>query len=477
MVVLRPGFAALDGNQVDGVRLVRTFDELELADPFDIVVLDPLLLPAVNTYRFDLALGRLEHGAAAVLGGEPSMTAERTALSNGVALGTLAPGVDFSSLLLLVRDLVRGRQERDVTVLESVCQLCDATSTAAGLDNLLAAASKLLGTTIEVRSAPAAESSEVIRLVGAPTRHLVDVEVGASPVESSLGRAARSYLARRVEQLLQAEIDSQPPGVVPANDLVNEILLDEVDNSGAAQRLRRTGFPIDGSHTAIRIDCHDHSDPGVAPMTNRMRQQVRDAALAAVSTGSGQWTCTGTPASIVLVASQSAAGGHAGPLDISRSAQRVVSAVERLGALVRIGVGTRQVGVDGLRATVSEATIAMRSAVDSASHNEPHYFDRLGVGRALMQWAEIDWVKPVVNETLAPLLSLPPERRRESVRTLRTYLDTGRSVGETARRLHMHRNSVRYRIARIEDALDIDLDHPDERLFIELGCRLFLNED
>lgn len=191
----------------------------------------------------------------------------------------------------------------------------------------------------------------------------------------------------------------------------------------------------------------------------------------------GQLGAQGTPASIVLVASRAEAADNASPLDITQSVARVVRAVASTDARVHIGVGTTQLGVSGLRSTVGEAAVALRSAADRGRQNDPQYFDRLGLGRALMQWAEIEWVKPVVNETLAPLLAQTPHRRRESLRTLRTYLDTGRSIGETASRLHLHRNSVRYRIERIRDLLDVDLDDPDQRLFIELGCRLFLSDE
>lgn len=474
MIAIDPSSTSLDENPVDGVRLARTYEELQGAIAGEIVVLDPVLIPSVPTYRFDLAVGELGSGVAAVLGGSPSATARRTALARGVALGELLPDASFSALLLLVRDLVRGRQERDISVLESICRICDRTLLVSDLDALIAKTSALLRTSMDIRSTPTSDQSEAIRVTGAATQYLVDV--GEPPVDTPFGRAARSYVARRIGELLQQQLDAGPSADLPPDDLVNEILLDEADHLGAVQRLRRMGFPIDGAHTAIRIGCHDHDDPTGPPMTTRLRLQVRNTALAAATADDGHWTCTGTSASIVLVSSQADPNGVLRPLDAARTVRRIVDAIDSLDARVHVGVGTRQVGVEGMRSTVKEAAVALRSAVDNRSHNDPHYFDRLGLGRALMQWAEIDWVKPVVHEALAPLLAQEPNRRRESLRTLRTYLDTGRSIGDTARRLHLHRNSVRYRVQRMEELLDINLDDPDERLFIELGCRLFLDD-
>jgi DNA-binding PucR family transcriptional regulator len=57
------------------------------------------------------------------------------------------------------------------------------------------------------------------------------------------------------------------------------------------------------------------------------------------------------------------------------------------------------------------------------------------------------------------------------VRTLGAYLDNYGSLTRTAEALHLHRNSVAYRIKRIFELLDADPDEPDERLILQLACR------
>jgi DNA-binding PucR family transcriptional regulator len=44
-------------------------------------------------------------------------------------------------------------------------------------------------------------------------------------------------------------------------------------------------------------------------------------------------------------------------------------------------------------------------------------------------------------------------------------------VPVAAERLHVHRNTFRYRLRRIEELAGIDLDDPDERLVAELQLR------
>lgn len=53
-------------------------------------------------------------------------------------------------------------------------------------------------------------------------------------------------------------------------------------------------------------------------------------------------------------------------------------------------------------------------------------------------------------------------------RTLRTYLDLLGNVRETAAALHVHQNTVRYRLDVVRTELGIDLDSPDTRLWLWL---------
>ena len=55
--------------------------------------------------------------------------------------------------------------------------------------------------------------------------------------------------------------------------------------------------------------------------------------------------------------------------------------------------------------------------------------------------------------------------------TLRTYLDSFGDVSAVAKHLHVHPNTVRYRVRRIEKLMSTSLDDPDVRLVLALGLR------
>ena len=74
-----------------------------------------------------------------------------------------------------------------------------------------------------------------------------------------------------------------------------------------------------------------------------------------------------------------------------------------------------------------------------------------------------------------PLAAYDRKRRSDLVRTLRVYLATGANASEAADRLFLHRNSILYRLARIEQLTGLDLKDPHARLALQLAL-LFAGE-
>jgi hypothetical protein len=78
------------------------------------------------------------------------------------------------------------------------------------------------------------------------------------------------------------------------------------------------------------------------------------------------------------------------------------------------------------------------------------------------------------RDLLAPILVGRPSAQGERVATLRAVLETS-SIGAAADRLQVHRNTVAYRIARLEALGGWDLSDPDLRFALELAARLVQN--
>jgi hypothetical protein len=96
---------------------------------------------------------------------------------------------------------------------------------------------------------------------------------------------------------------------------------------------------------------------------------------------------------------------------------------------------------------------------------------RLPVYRILVGMHHLGDGDRLARSLLEPLLAGRPDVRREHLETLRALLDRG-SVGEAATQLGVHRNTVTYRLARIEALTGWRLADPDLRLALSIALRL-----
>ncbi len=79
-------------------------------------------------------------------------------------------------------------------------------------------------------------------------------------------------------------------------------------------------------------------------------------------------------------------------------------------------------------------------------------------------------VRAFHDELLAPLKL--KDRAGALLKTLEAYLSTNGSPTDAALRLHLHRNTVLYRLSRIQEILGLDLRDPDVRLSLHLALKI-----
>jgi purine catabolism regulator len=75
------------------------------------------------------------------------------------------------------------------------------------------------------------------------------------------------------------------------------------------------------------------------------------------------------------------------------------------------------------------------------------------------------------RDQLGPLFEERDQRTRELLRTLEAYLASSGRKADTARTLHLTRQSLYMRLERLEKLLGVDLDDPDTVLSLHLAVR------
>lgn len=100
------------------------------------------------------------------------------------------------------------------------------------------------------------------------------------------------------------------------------------------------------------------------------------------------------------------------------------------------------------------------------------HFDDLGVFRLLSLIEDEEELDRFVRETLKELATPAGDEADTLRQTLQVLLDTNLNVAETARALHFHYNTLRYRIGKIERIVGPFTSDPSLRLDLALALRI-----
>jgi len=80
--------------------------------------------------------------------------------------------------------------------------------------------------------------------------------------------------------------------------------------------------------------------------------------------------------------------------------------------------------------------------------------------------------KLFARKRLGKLVNLPPARRESLIKTLSSWLAHQRSIPTIAAELHVHPQTVRYRVAQLRELLGDALEEPDARFELEVALHV-----
>lgn len=117
-----------------------------------------------------------------------------------------------------------------------------------------------------------------------------------------------------------------------------------------------------------------------------------------------------------------------------------------------IGVSRAYPGSTGIPAAYQEAKMALRLGHRVSGPGAVTAYGDLGLFRLLAQVGD-DELRTFVAETLGPLLRLNEPERSEMLGTLEAMVEHNMNMAETARHMHYHYNTLRYRLTKLEGLL------------------------
>jgi purine catabolism regulator len=168
--------------------------------------------------------------------------------------------------------------------------------------------------------------------------------------------------------------------------------------------------------------------------------------------------------------------GVPGDGDVERAVGELVSAVSGDGGGGRrsfsCGVSRAVTSPRALPAAYEQARKAVHVGRQLHGTGAVAHFDRLGVFRLLSLIPDSRELREFMTETLGELADDADPDAADLRRTLEVLLETNLNVAETARRLHFHYNTLRYRIGKLERLLGPFTRDPTLRLDLALALQV-----
>jgi hypothetical protein len=250
--------------------------------------------------------------------------------------------------------------------------------------------------------------------------------------------------------------------------LALELARDEAVRTAADSARRADALPTAGPPWIVLLARQRGSGPADDEAAGRMtrealRHEVRLLAPAR------QMALRGDADSLELRAVLAAPAGADEPTDDPERhplAGRIATTLDRPVALSRPFTNPAE-----RPAAEGEARQTLDAALALAEPPQVARASRLPIYRLLSVLHNVPEGARLARAVLEPILAGRPDVRREHVATLRAVIDHG-GVNEAAAALGVHRNTVAYRLRRIETLTGWRLSDPDLRLAIGVAVRL-----
>ncbi|MEN8652663.1 PucR family transcriptional regulator ligand-binding domain-containing protein [Streptomyces sp. 21So2-11] len=288
-----------------------------------------------------------------------------------------------------------------------------------------------------VRRRLAQEVLELVQAGAPPAEIAARLRVAAPVLLPGLGSAPHW-------QVVVARVDWQEGGEIPAGpvaqSLLEEILVDPM---------------VVGSDTSDRIAVAHAGDEAVALVPLAAVSSIGSDGGDVDSEGESEARLLGLHADVLLEAVRAPLSG--GLADDGR---------------LTLGVSAAVNSAEGLRGALEEARHARRVAaarpgrVCAAGHHE------LASHVLLLPFVPDDVRRAFTARLLDPLRDYDRRHRAELVPTLEAFLDCDGSWTRCAARLHLHVNTLRYRVGRIEQLTGRDLSRLEDKLDFFLALRM-----
>lgn len=141
-------------------------------------------------------------------------------------------------------------------------------------------------------------------------------------------------------------------------------------------------------------------------------------------------------------------------------------------ALVTVGVGGRCSPPEEIARSYDDARRTVEAARRMGRTGAVVTFDELGIHRLLLQVADPAQLREFAREVFSGLTKHPHASVGEYLTTLACYFRANNSPQRASRTLHVHPNTVTYRVRRVEQITSLDFSNYRDRLMAQVALEI-----
>src|SRR3954468_16187572 len=158
------------------------------------------------------------------------------------------------------------------------------------------------------------------------------------------------------------------------------------------------------------------------------------------------------------------------PLDGRRAADAAHTAAAALDELgMSIGISSWHAHAEEIPGAYAEAREAADIAIRTGVRNRAVAYDDVLVDHVLR---ENENAARVIAAALGPVREYDARRNAQLIASLRAYIDANFSITRAARAMHIHSNTLLYRLQRVRELTGRDPRNPRDIVFLALSLRL-----
>lgn len=139
---------------------------------------------------------------------------------------------------------------------------------------------------------------------------------------------------------------------------------------------------------------------------------------------------------------------------------------------VTVGIGEVREGIHDLDKSYEEAFNAIRVSNYLNGPGKVAFSENQGAYKFLCDLGRSPAMKEHYDNTIGKLHDYDQKSSTDLVHTLQVYFESNKNVRQTAESLFMHRNSVIYRLKKIEEITQMKLDDSEDQFNLQLVLRL-----